>query len=163
MQRVIACFVIAATLAACGESADRTAATPPAACAAAPAGGVVISEAWVRAAPAGRPTSAIYLTLCNAGEAADRLVGVSTDAAQAAELHVTRRDNSAIVGMESLASVELAPQTPVEFAPGGGHIMLIGLKRAIDAGDTIAVTLEFANSAAQTIEVLARAPGENEN
>lgn len=153
---IVAIFALAA-LAACGErDHPETAASSPGSCASAPAGGVVVSGAWVRAAGAGQRASAVYLTLCNSGEGPDRLLGVSTDAAEAAEIHQTRKDEAGVASMAPLESVDLAPKEDVALAPGGAHIMLIGLKRPIEAGDTVTLTLEFERSAPQTIEAHAR-------
>lgn len=124
--------------------------------------GIVISDAWMRAAPAGRPMSAAYLTLCNAGEAPDRLLRVSTDAAGAAELHESRRGDSGVTSMTPVDGLALAPDEAVALAPGGAHIMLVGLTRAVEAGDTIALTLEFENAPPQTIIVEARSLGSGE-
>lgn len=157
MRRSVISILIIALLAACNESGEpRSAAGEPTTCASAPAGGVVVSDAWVRAAGAGQRASAVYLTLCNSGAAPDRLLSVSTDAAAAAEIHETRKDEAGVASMAPTGGVDLPPETEVALAPGGAHIMLIGLTRAIEAGETVTLTLEFERSAPQTIEAEAR-------
>ena len=65
--------------------------------------------------------------------------------AERAELHV-----SAMVGgvmtMKPLETVEIERNATVTFAPGGRHVMLIGLQRPIKAGDKIPLTLTFEKS-----------------
>ena len=41
---------------------------------------------------------------------------------------------SGMMMMEPVAKVEVAPGARVELKPGSYHLMLIGLKRALDAG-----------------------------
>lgn len=156
-MRTLPVIMSIALLAGCGDS-DRSAQSGESA-AACRGDGIVISDAWMRAAPAGRPMSAAYLTLCNAGDAPDRLLRVSTEAAGAAELHESRRDASGVASMSPVDGLALAPDEAVALAPGGAHIMLIGMTRAVEAGDTIALTLEFENAPPQTIIVAARELG----
>lgn len=155
---IVAIFALAA-LAACGDEpapgAERTSA-----CASQTESDIVVSDAWVRAAGAGQRASAVYLTLCNSGAAPDRLLSVSTDVAEAAEIHQTRKDEAGVASMAPTGAVALAPKEEVALAPGGAHIMLIGLTRAIDAGDRIVLTLEFEMSPPQTIEAEARGQAE---
>lgn len=119
--------------------------------------GVVASEAWVRATRHGQKMSAAYVRLCNGAGASDRLVAISFDGAQAAELHSSMTED----GVASMAplpdGLELPPNEMVDMAPGGAHIMLIGLDHALNEGDDPSITLQFANAPAQTIKFEVRA------
>lgn len=55
--------------------------------------------------------------------------------------HSTVKDGMA--GMEQLSQIELAPNASVLFAPGGNHLMLMRPKRALRAGDSVVIDLEF--------------------
>lgn len=158
-MRTLPLILSIALLAGCGES-TRSPQTGESAAACA-GDGIVISNAWMRAAPAGRPMSAAYLTLCNAGDSPDRLLRISTEAASAAELHESRRDASGVASMTPVDGLALAPNEAVALAPGGAHIMLIGMTHAVEAGDAIALTLEFETAPPQTIIVEARALSAN--
>jgi hypothetical protein len=48
-----------------------------------------------------------------------------------------------MAGMQHLPQVELAPHAGVAFVPGGNHLMLMQPKRALRAGDTVVIRLEF--------------------
>lgn len=49
--------------------------------------------------------------------------------------------------------VAVAPGTTVKFAPGGYHIMLMGLKQPLKAGDRFPLTLKFAKAGSVTVDV----------
>ena len=154
---------LALAAAACSQQPGETV-TPTAGCGEG-ATGIVVSDAWVRAADASRPATAAYLTLCNAGAEADALIGVAAPSARAVELHETTRSADGVVKMSPVEKLDLAPSTPAALAPGGAHIMLIGLTEALEAGATATITLEFENSAPMTIEAPIRdaAPGSGEH
>jgi periplasmic copper chaperone A len=48
--------------------------------------------------------------------------------------------------MNRVEVVALEPSAKVEFAPGGYHVMLIGLKQDLQTGDEIEITLQFRDS-----------------
>jgi len=50
--------------------------------------------------------------------------------------------------------VALAAGSQVKFMPGGYHIMLMGLKQPLKAGDRFPLTLKFAKAGSVTVEVL---------
>ena len=163
MIRSIAALSVIAMLAACGQKTETSsaAATPTAeatadACASATGDGIVISDAWVRAAGEGQATSAVYLTICNAGADADTLVGAASDAAETVELHQTSKNADGVMTMSPVDGLALDPKKSAVLAPGGSHIMLIGFKGPINPGDKVEVTLEFANRAPMPITVEAR-------
>jgi copper(I)-binding protein len=138
-----AALVVLATLAACGGGAGLPA---PA------AGSVEFSDAWVRSAPAGGMTAA-YFEVTNGLSADDALTGVSSPAATTAGLHETTTDASGMMGMQGTDSVPLPAGGTVTFAPGGLHVMLMGLKQDLVAGSR--VDLSFSTQDSGTIVVSA--------
>jgi len=118
--------------------------------------GVTVTDAWVRAAGADRPATAVYLTLCNAGPDGDALIAAVSPAASAVELHETTRGEGGVMRMSAVERFDLPAQAPVVFAPGGAHIMLIGLTGALEAGGSTQVTLRFASGTELTVEAPVR-------
>lgn len=96
------------------------------------------SGAWIRATPS---VGAGYLVIDNGG-AADRLVGASSDAASAVELHTHKMEGD-VARMRQVDDVALAAGQKLEFRPGGLHLMLMGLKRPLKNGDQVAIKLRF--------------------
>jgi hypothetical protein len=105
--------------------------------------GITVTDAWSRAAMAGR-TGVVYLTIADSG-APDRLTGVSTPVAATASLHETINDHG-VMKMRPVAAVPVRQGEPLTLGPGGYHIMLEGLKALLQPGQTFPVTLNFAKA-----------------
>ncbi len=105
----------------------------------------------------GQPNGAAYLTIETAGAEPDRLIGLETPAAAAAEIH-TMSDEGGVMSMRKLDGVEIAPGAPVHFQPGGLHIMLIGLKAPLVEGSPILLTLTFEKAGSITVELAIEKP-----
>jgi copper(I)-binding protein len=122
------------------------------------AAGPTISDAWARATPPGLDVGAAYLTITG-GSAADRLVGVSTPVAAMAHLH-TMDDTGGMATMRPVDGIDVRPGAQVVLAPGGLHVMLMGLTKALVAGQAFPLTLEFAKAGKQTVSVAIRPAGD---
>jgi hypothetical protein len=121
------------------------------------ADGVTVGEAWARASPGAATTGAAYVTLMGADQP-DGLLGASTPVAATAEVHETINDN-AIMKMRPVAVVPIPPHQVVTFSPGGYHIMLMGLKHNLVAGESFPLTLTFTHTAPVTVYVKVQAVG----
>lgn len=119
--------------------------TPPAH----PAGGVAVTRVWSRATSAQQPNGAAYFTIGNSG-AADTLTGASTPQAASADLHETVTSGG-VMQMRPLSSVAVPHGKLVTFAPGGLHVMLMGLKQPLKPGDSFPLTLTFAKAGDVTV------------
>src|SRR4051794_40473988 len=93
-------------------------------------GGVEIKDAWARATPGGADNGAAYLTLVS--PPGDRLTGVTSPAAEKAQLHEMTNDHG-VMQMREVAALDLPPGKPVTLKPGGLHIMMLGLKHSLQA------------------------------
>ncbi|MEW5893760.1 MAG: copper chaperone PCu(A)C [Pseudomonadota bacterium] len=115
---------------------------------------VKVEQAWARATAPGQNVGGVFMTL-----SADQdlsLVAGSSPAAARVELHTMRMDNNVMV-MRPVDKIELPKGKKVELAPGGLHIMLIGLKAPLKAGDKVplSLTLRDAKGKTQALEVAA--------
>ena len=117
------------------------------------AGDIHIQSPWARALPPTSPNGAVYLTLTNHGAHSDKLLRASADVAERVEVHShTLKDG--MMKMRRVESVMLPPHEDVLFAPGGKHIMLMGLKQPLAAGDQFALLLEFDQTEQALVEVV---------
>lgn len=114
---------------------------------------------WARAASAGH-MSAAYMTIENTGVEPVDIVAAYADVADKVEVHkttteITFEDGKVaqVMRMEEIDSLPVAPGVTVELKPGGLHVMLIGLTRDIEEGDTFPLTLELATGARVVIDV----------
>lgn len=106
------------------------------------AGDLTIKDAVMRAVATGVPNTAGYLTIVNAGSRSDRLLSVSCACARSVELHLSHvMDGTAM--MMPAGPVELPAGRTVSFAPGGYHLMVMGLKTPLVDGGSQEFTLKF--------------------
>jgi len=95
-------------------------------------------DVWVRAMPPGQRMTAAYLRIVAGGEPVE-IDGVSSPIGDAS-LHETQTvdGRSRMVEIEKLS---LGPGETVELAPGGKHIMLMGLERTPEVGELVPICL----------------------
>lgn len=117
-------------------------------------GDIVIDHPWARASAGNARTGAAYLALANDGAAPDRLLAAATPVAERAEVH-THMDEDGVMKMRPVEALELAPGEEVTLAPGGLHIMLMGLTAPLVDGDSFPLTLTFerAGEIVVTVEI----------
>ncbi|MFO1144747.1 MAG: copper chaperone PCu(A)C [Amaricoccus sp.] len=123
-------------------------------------GDLVIADVRAPATAARAQTAAGYLTVSNAGSAADRLVAVKADFPEVG-LHVSETDAGGVSRMREVAGIEIPPGATVKLEPGGAHVMFMGLAAPFVAGESVAATLVFekAGSVEVAFEVEARGAG----
>ena len=119
------------------------------------ADGIVIEDAWVRAAPPGVPVQAGYLTLRNPGRNAVTLVGARSDAFMRVELHESV-DRDGMRAMRPIGRLEVAAGGRVRLEPAGRHLMLIGPRRDYTPGERIRIVLVHANGHEQGFDAEVR-------
>jgi periplasmic copper chaperone A len=112
-----------------------------------------VEQPWARATPAGAITGAVYMTLANRSDAADRLTAVSSDVASKAQIHEMAVVNGIMQMHELPDGLPIPAGGSVTLKPGGYHLMLIGLKKRLIAGQTIPLTLTFAKAGSISITV----------
>jgi copper(I)-binding protein len=106
------------------------------------AANIEIRGAYARATLGAAKTAAVYMTVVNLGGEADRLRTAATDVASSAHLHRHVFDGD-IARMEEIACLAIPPGSAVELAPGGLHVMLIGLSAPLREGDELSLRLKF--------------------
>ena len=101
-----------------------------------------VVEAWARATPGGVTVGAAYAEIHAPATKGDKLVRVTTPAAERAEIH-THVNDGGVMKMRRLEALELAPGSVVKLKPGGKHLMLFGLKAPLAVGGSLPLTLTF--------------------
>lgn len=114
-------------------------------------GSLRISDAWARATVQQQANGAAYVQIENTGKQADKLLRASSPAAQAVELHSMTMDHD-IMRMRQLDDLALPAKGTLTMKPGSGaHLMLIGLKQPLQAGQSLNLVLEFEKAGKVTI------------
>ena len=119
-------------------------------------GSIQIDNPWARASVV--KTGAIYLTIKNTGGTDDRLVSAVTPAAEQAQLHIEINDNG-IMKMRPLSAIDAKAHSTVTLAPGGMHVMLVGLKQPLKEGQSFPLMLSFAKAGKIDVTVMVMKAG----
>ncbi|MDP1914217.1 copper chaperone PCu(A)C [Brevundimonas sp.] len=122
---------------------------------------VQVAGAVCRPTPVGRQTTGCYLTLTAA--AADRLASVASPDANIVQIHESRIESNMMMMRELREGLPLPAGQAVALAPGGSHLMLLGVKEPLVAGDTVALTLTFAASAPVEVTATVGQPAASED
>ena len=118
----------------------------------------LIDRPIARATAPGATTGVVFFTISNAGKTTDRLLRASTPIAAGVALHQMAVDEG-MMKMRAVPSLELRPGARLELQPGGYHLMLLGLKQPLKAGEKFPITLIFERAGALTVPVQVEALG----
>ena len=119
-----------------------------------------IAQPWARATAPTAPSGGGFLKITNSGSAADRLVSASSPAtATEVQIHEMKMDGNVMRMRELERGLEIAPGATVTLAPGGYHLMFMGLKAPLKQGTTVPVTLVFEKAGKIDIELAVEAMG----
>lgn len=106
-------------------------------------GALSITDPWTRATPPRAQSAGGFVTIDNAGDEPDRLIGATSSIAGRVELHEMRMADGTMLMRPVKDGIALPSGDRVTLAPGGLHIMFMELNRGLHEGDTITVTLGF--------------------
>lgn len=102
---------------------------------------IVVTQAWSRATPGGSKVAGGYLE--NKGSAPDRLLSAQIDAAKKIEIHEMAVTESVMTMRPVDGGLAIGAGQTVRLAPGGLHLMFIGLTAPLLHGDKVPVVLKF--------------------
>jgi copper(I)-binding protein len=87
------------------------------------------------------------MTIANKGATDDLLKSARTPKAKSVELHQTTMSSDGVMQMRPVADgLPVEAGSSLVLAPGGAHFMLLGLEDALEAGQNLTLTLEFAKA-----------------
>ena len=102
---------------------------------------IMVEDAWVRLPPPVADTAAGYMTIRNHNGKDVEITKVSTAIATNPEFH-TMEMHDGMMHMQKMEKVIVPAHGGITFNPGGNHLMLIGLTRALKTGEHLMITLE---------------------
>lgn len=119
-----------------------------------------INNGWVRASTKGMRATAGYMELYNPTDTDKILIGGESSAAERVELHTHITDPvTGRMQMQKLNNMTIPAYGELMLAPGGRHIMLIGIQRELLLGNEIDLKLKFADGTFQTTKLKIEALG----
>jgi len=101
---------------------------------------IAVEDAWIRATPPGAKTAAGYLII--SADSADRLLSVTSPAAQRVETHITVHEGD-IARMREVKGYDIPANSTLELKPGGAHLMFVNIKAPLKEGMMVPATLKF--------------------
>ena len=122
-------------------------------------GSIQVAKPWTRATPKGAKVAGAYMSITNKGTAPDRLVGGATSAAAGFEVHNMTMDQGVAKMRPVEGGLEIKPGETVELKPGSFHVMFVGLKKPLSAGDQFKATLVFEKAGNVNVDYDVRAMG----
>lgn len=144
----IAALLALASVAGCASSSDAP---------------YTITDTWVKSADSGM--TAAFGLLTNTTDDPVTIVSATSPVASKVELHeVVMGDGGAMVMQPKPGGFEIGPHETLTLEPGGFHIMLMGVKQPIVAGDDVEITLTMDDGSTLTFHAIAKDfAGANEN
>jgi copper(I)-binding protein len=119
--------------------------------------------AWARPTVAAMPNSAAYMLLLNLTDQDEVLVSGETNVATVVELHEMTMGESDVMIMQPIEGGIIVPAGGVTILqPGGLHVMIIGLNQELHEGESINLTLTFAESGSSEFIVPINEPPSSE-
>ena len=113
---------------------------------------LTILHPWARPAAEGQ-TGAAYLTIKNDGKEGDRVLSAESPAAAKVELHETSDENGVMKMRAVKDGAEVKPGSSLAFKPGGYHLMLFDLKKPLEEGAMVPLTITLAKAGAINVDI----------
>ncbi|RUU08294.1 copper chaperone PCu(A)C, partial [Mesorhizobium sp. M6A.T.Ca.TU.002.02.2.1] len=123
-------------------------------------GDLEIGHPWSRATPPGAKVAGGYFTVTNTGSSPDRLLSISSEISAKAELHEMGVSDGVMTMRPVTGGLEIPAGGKVALAPGGYHLMFVGLKRQPKQGEAFPATLTFEKAGAVTVDFAVEGIGE---
>ncbi|MEH6358557.1 MAG: copper chaperone PCu(A)C [Pseudomonadales bacterium] len=109
-----------------------------------------VANAYAREMPPGVMSTAVYLSINNSSDKAVTLINVSSPSGAKVMVHQNIIQGD-MMRMRVVTHLEVAAHSQFDFAPGGHHLMVMGLSKSLQAGASL--DLEFQFDRGQVIEV----------
>ena len=123
---------------------------------------IEISDTWVKSSEMSMVggMTAVYGTIINNSNQDVVLVGGQTDVTDRVEIHEMAMSGGEMVMQQIEGGLVIPAGETVTLEPGGNHMMLMDLSKAVIAGETISVTFDLEGADDITIEGIMAKPAE---
>ena len=113
---------------------------------------IEIERAYARASIPNVPNSAAFFVIKNNSDKDIAITSANSDIAEKNELHTHIKENK-MMKMMKIEKLVVPAKSSLELKSGGDHVMLIGLKKELKAGDEISLELSFSDGDKKSIKV----------
>ncbi|WP_288841214.1 copper chaperone PCu(A)C [uncultured Deefgea sp.] len=112
---------------------------------------VSIDQVWARATPPQAANAGVFMSITS--PTTDQLLSASSVLARKTEIHEMIMADGVMKMRQITTGLPITSQQPLTLAPGGYHIMLLGLKKDLVAGEKLPLTLHFAKAGAINVTI----------
>lgn len=113
---------------------------------------IEIERAYARASIPNVPNSAAFFVIKNNSDKDIAITSANSDIAEKNELHTHIKENK-MMKMMKIEKLIVPAKSSLELKSGGDHVMLMGLKKELKAGDEINLELSFSDGDKKNIKV----------
>ena len=111
-----------------------------------------IHDAWIKNLPPAVPVRAGYMTIRNAQANAVSVIAIRSDAFASVEIHRSIAEDG-MMRMEPVPTLVIEPDSSVQLAPGGLHLMMMNPTQATRPGDVLQIVIELDDGSAQSLNM----------
>jgi len=126
--------------------------------------GIMVKDAYARAATPFAKTGAAFMMIMNHSDQDDRLINATAGVAKRVELHTHKDMGEGVMQMMHVPEgFTVAAGEMLMLQRGGKHVMMMGLTETFDQDKVIEITLTFEKAGELVVEVpvdLTRKPAE---
>lgn len=115
---------------------------------------LTVADAWAKAAPSGM--TAAFAKITNPAKSAVNVIAATSPVSGVVQLHEVVMKDGAMVMQQRPGGFTINPGETFELKPGGNHLMFMGLKKPVKAGQLVPVTLLMSDGSRQTFKAMAK-------
>jgi len=106
---------------------------------------IAFTDPWIRLLPPTVMHTAAYVSINNSSNKLDTLLSVTSPVISSLSVHQTKNVDG-MMKMLSADNLQIPAKGKIDLAPGGYHIMLMGLQNSLVENQEITMTFEFENA-----------------
>jgi hypothetical protein len=111
-----------------------------------------VRDPWIKNLPPSVPVRAGYMTIHNPQSEAVSIVSLRSDAFASVEIHQTIEQDG-MMRMEQVPSLKIEPNSSVQLAPGGLHLMMMNPSEPTRPGDLLEIVIVLDDGSEQRVEM----------
>jgi copper(I)-binding protein len=111
-----------------------------------------IHNAWIKNLPPVVPVRAGYMTIRNAQANAVSIIAIRSDAFASVEIHRSIAEGG-MMRMEPVPTLVIEPDSSVQLAPGGLHLMMMNPAEPTKPGDVLQIVIELGDGSTQSLNM----------
>jgi copper(I)-binding protein len=109
-----------------------------------------VRDPWIKNLPPSVPVRAGYMTIHNPQSKAVSIVSLRSDAFASIEIHQTIEQDG-MMSMEQVPSLKIEPNSSVQLAPGGLHLMMMNPSEPTQPGDQLEIVIVLDDGSEQRV------------